>query len=429
MDESLVLQYYNNLHNLIKDEAFLTRELEIRQVPHKIVGLVGPRRAGKTFLMLNLMKKQLKRSIYFDFELTFFKNLDFKSILQIINLYEAHYQTKVQYIYFDEIQSLKQWQSTLRNFENMGYYIMISGSSSKLLNEQISTGLRGRTITYALFPFSFREFLRSKDVKLNKHYSIEEKTKILQLLKEYLSYGGFPEVVLRKEREMILKEYKDLIFFKDFIERFNIEHVEVATMIYEFLLQNFSCLISINKISNFIKQRTGTNKKNIVYSYINDLQKTFLFFFIEKYDASVFKRASWPKKTYVIDNGLTRFYAFNTDMGKLMENTVFLHLKRMENEHPYLQIYYYKTKNNKEIDFLIKEKENIGLIEVCYFFDQQHLDKIITAMEELNLETGMCISWDEERIYEKNGKKIRVVPLWKWLVNFPDSGNFFKIFS
>ncbi len=429
MDESLVLQYYNNLHNLIKDEAFLTRELEIRQVPHKIVGLVGPRRAGKTFLMLNLMKKQLKRSIYFDFELTFFKNLDFKSILQIINLYEAHYQTKVQYIYFDEIQSLKQWQSTLRNFENMGYYIMISGSSSKLLKEQISTGLRGRTITYALFPFSFREFLRSKDVKLNKHYSIEEKTKILQLLKEYLSYGGFPEVVLRKEREMILKEYKDLIFFKDFIERFNIEHVEVATMIYEFLLQNFSCLISINKISNFIKQRTGTNKKNIVYSYINDLQKTFLFFFIEKYDASVFKRASWPKKTYVIDNGLTRFYAFNTDMGKLMENTVFLHLKRMENEHPYLQIYYYKTKNNKEIDFLIKEKENIGLIEVCYFFDQQHLDKIITAMEELNLETGMCISWDEERIYEKNGKKIRVVPLWKWLVNFPDSGNFFKIFS
>ena len=264
MERGTIIQYYVNLHRFLKREKFIERELKIKEIPNKIISLIGPRRAGKTFYMLNLMRKRFKRSIYFDFEIGYFRELIFKEIMEIIKLDVEYFNSKVEYIFFDEIQSLEHWQNIVRSFENMEYHIFISGSSSKLLSKEISTALRGRKISYTIFPLSYKEFLKCKMFPMRKYYAIEEIVKIKKLLEEYLSYGSFPEIALKEEKELILKEYKDLIFFKDFIERFSIEHIEVAKFIFEFLLQNFSKEMSINKVSNFVTQKLKENKKNLV---------------------------------------------------------------------------------------------------------------------------------------------------------------------
>jgi predicted AAA+ superfamily ATPase len=416
IEENLILEFYKGLRNTLNKDI-LERELKIKEIKNKIIVIIGPRRAGKTYFLFQLMKKH-KKSIYFDFENYLFKYFGLKEILETIKIYEQYFNIKVKYLFLDEIQALKDWQNILRSFENQGYKLFITGSSSKLLSKEIATQLRGRSLSYLLLPFSFREFLKAKGFKINKYFSLEEKVKIINHLKEYLNFGGFPEVVLADEGEkfFILKDYIDTIFFKDFIERFKIGKIEVAKFIFEFLLQNYSSEISVNKINNYVQQKLKENKKNLVYEYVDKLTDTFLVFFIEKFDFSIYKRKTWPKKVYLVDNGLSLPFRFNEDKGKLMENIVFLHLKRQENQNPFQEIYYYKTKNNKEIDFLVKNRNKIELIEVTYEFDEERKKKLIKAMEELKLEESLCITWDEEDEIKEKGKKIKLIPLWKWLL-------------
>lgn len=136
--------------------------------------------------------------------------------------------------------------------DRTNYRVFITGSSSKLLPKEIATQLRGKSITYLLLGFSFREFLKAKKVKIEKVLSQIEKAKIKRLLKEYLDFGSFPEVILREEKERILKEYYDAIFFKDFIERHRLKSFNIANLIFSYFFQNFSSEISINRIINFL---------------------------------------------------------------------------------------------------------------------------------------------------------------------------------
>ena len=416
IEESLILEFYKSLKNTL-NKKILERELGIKEVENKIITIMGPRRAGKTYFLFQLMKKH-KESIYFDFENYLFRYFSLKEILETIKIYEQYFNIKVRCLFLDEIQALRNWQNILRSFENLGYKVFITGSSSKLLSKEIATQLRGRSLSYLLLPFSFREFLRAKGFELKEHVSLEEKVRIINYLKEYLNFGGFPEIVLADETDkfFILKDYIDVIFFKDFVERFKIEKIEVSRFIFEFLLQNYSSEISVNKINNYVRQKLRENKKNLVYEYVDKLTDTFLVFFVDKFDFSVYKRKSWPKKVYLVDTGLSLPFRFSQDKGKLMENVVFLELKRRENINPFQEIYYYKTKNGKEIDFLVKDKNKIELIEVCYEFDEEHKKKLIKAMKELSLKESLCITWDEEDVIEEKGFKIKLIPLWKWLL-------------
>ena len=418
INENLILEFYKSLRNTL-NKKILERELKIKEIENKIIAVIGPRRAGKTYFLFQLMKNY-KKSIYFDFENYLFKYFGLKEILETIKTYEQYFNTKIKYLFLDEIQVLKDWQNVLRSFENQGYGIFITGSSSKLLSKEIATQLRGRSISYLLLPFSFREFLKAKGFESNRYLSLEEKIKIINYLKEYLDFGGFPEIVLADEGDkfFILKDYIDTIFFKDFVERFKIEKIEIARFVFEFLLQNYSSEISVNKINNYVQQKLKENKKNVIYEYVDKLTNTFLVFFVDKFDFSVYKRKSWPKKVYLVDTGLSLPFRFSQDKGKLMENIVFLELKRKENENPFQEIYYYKTKSGKEIDFLVKDRNKLELIEVCYEFDEEHKKKLIKAMKELNLKESLCITWDEEDEIEEKGFKIKLVPLWKWLLDF-----------
>jgi len=190
----------------------------------------------------------------------------------------------------------------------------------------------------------------------------------------------------------------------------------VLRLLIKTLILNYSSLTSINRIYNFFKSLNIEVSKTSLYNYVELLEDVF-FVFKVKYFTNFKESESYLFKTYIVDNGFINLIVQdNKNKGKLMENVVFLELKRQENFNPFQEIYYYKTKNGKEIDFLVKDRNKIELIEVCYEFDEEHKKKLIKAMKELNLKESFCITWDEEDEIEEKGFKIKLIPLWKWLI-------------
>ncbi|MEM7826342.1 MAG: AAA family ATPase, partial [Candidatus Aenigmatarchaeota archaeon] len=297
-EKDFVLQYFTRLAERIESEKIFDRELKVDFLKNKAVAIIGPRRAGKTYFLLNVFKNN-RNAIYIDLEHSAFREITHKDIFEIISIFEEYFKSKVEKVIVDEIQNLVEWERLVRSLLDSGYYLMISGSSSKLLSKEVATQLRGRSITYLFLPLSFREYLEFKNMKKKKLFSISEKVKIIKLLEEFLEWGGYPEILVYPEKkEKILKEYFDTIFQKDFLERFEIVNTYVAKLLFEFILQNFSKELSLNKISNFVSSKLGKDLKNAVYDYAEKMPESLSVFFVEKFSKSVYERKTLGRKVY-----------------------------------------------------------------------------------------------------------------------------------
>jgi len=420
--EELVLEFFNRIEEKVSKEKIYKRELEINILKDKAISIIGPRRAGKTYYLYYLKKNF--GGIYIDFESVEFLRIETVEALRLIPLYENYFNTKAKNIFLDEVQNLKNWESLVRTLLSHGFNVFLSGSSSKLLSRELSTKLRGRTISYILLPLSFREYLIFKGFVIKNFLSLSEIENIKKSLREYLEYGGFPEVVLKEEREKILKEYLDLAFFKDFVERHKIKSIEVARIIFDYLIQNFSKEISVTKIQNFIENTLGIRTRTTIYSYLDKMLDTSFMFFIEKYSKGFYERKKSPKKVYLCDIGLTKVFRFSEDIGRRLENIVFLELLRKTNQSPLLEVYYFKDYQQREVDFLVKEGAKIKqLIQVTYAsskdeIDQREIKSLEKAYELFKSHRPelIIITWDYEDVIKYNNLEIKCIPLWKWLL-------------
>jgi predicted AAA+ superfamily ATPase len=287
----------------------VSRELEVSRRKDRVISVIGPRRAGKTYYFYQLMGEDRANSLYLNFEDTRLMDVTFKDIRDLIRIYIEIAGKAPRNIFFDEVQNVKNWELAIRELLDLQHYNMfVTGSSSKLLSREIATQLRGRTFSYLLLPFSFREFLRAKNVFTEK-MTMDEAAKIRGYLKEYLEFGGFPEVVFEEaEKERILKEYFEMILFRDIVERHKLKNISLARFLLSFLLQNFSKEISVNKVlKSLSSQRFG---KNTLYSYIDKIQDSVALFVLNRFSLRVYQRESWPKKIYLCDTGLTKVVRF-----------------------------------------------------------------------------------------------------------------------
>lgn len=391
----------------------------------KISAIVGPRRAGKTYLMYQYINqlKDKDRIIYLNFEderVLPIKKEDLDMILEAYyELYPENKDKKI-YLFFDEIQAAPLWQFFVRRLhEQENAEIWITGSSSKLLSTEIATQLRGRTLTYHVFPYSFKEFLKAKGVLLEKHFEYGQKRfEIKKLLQEYIEFGGFPEIANRDNalKAKILQEYFDMIFYKDLVERYKIRNFGAVKEMIIYLVNNFASYFSLGKYHKMLKSQGKKISINTLSAYLSCITDINFIFLVPKY-GKLKEQFANPKKAYSIDTGLINAVAFKTsqDMGRLYENTVFVELKRLG-----LEVYYWKSRY--ECDFLIKEKERIAqAIQVCLKITPENKERevggLLEAMDAFNLKEGIIITEDNEAEEEIGGKKIKYVPLWKWLLN------------
>jgi len=399
----------------------IERELKVKETKRRIVSIIGPRRAGKTYYFYQLIGKNKEKSLYLNFEDTRLIDVNFREIRDLIRIYKEITANEPEYLFFDEVQNIERWESALREIlDTDRYKIFITGSSSKLLSKEIATCLRGRTLTYNLLPFSFSEYLKAKNIStelINK----DEEVKIKRALKEYLEFGGFPEVVLEKEKERILREFYDLILFRDIMERHNLRNIGLAKFLLSYFAQNFSKEISVNKILNFFKSQGRKFGKNTLYDYIDKIQDSVAILFLNRYSKKIYIRESWPKKIYLCDTGISKVVRFLPDLGKLMENAVFLELLRRKNKKPLMEVYYLKG-NSNEVDFLLKEGMKVKrLIQVCYEIEDittrgREIKSLINASRDLECKSLEVITWDYEAEEKIKNKRIKFIPLWKWFV-------------
>ncbi|MEM2578490.1 MAG: ATP-binding protein [Candidatus Bathyarchaeia archaeon] len=398
------------------------RELKVPWRRDKIISIIGPRRAGKTYYFYQLINRNRADSLYLNFEDTRLYGVDFTGIRDLIRVYVEISGREPASIFFDEIQNLHGWEKAVRELLDLQRYnIFVTGSSSKLLSKEIATQLRGRTFSYMLLPFSFREYLKAKNVTVPEPLTMDTAAKIKAYLRDYLEYGGFPEVVFEEtEKTRILKEYSEMILFRDIIERHNLKNMNLARFLLSFFLQNFSGEFSINKIARSLGLRGFS--KNTLYSYVDKIQDSVAIFFLNRYSLKVYQRESWPKKAYLCDTGLARVAKFSEDIGKLMENAVFLELIRETNERPILEIYYWRNHQRGEVDFILKEGAQIQeLIQVTYArgrdeINRREIKSLLKASEKTGCKNLTTITWDYEDKTEMENKTVNFIPLWKWLL-------------
>ena len=379
---------------------------------NEIVIITGIRRCGKSSLLKLISKKLNEKFIYMNFDdirLTDFKVENFEDIEEIVS---EIYGIKTNVIYLlDEIQNVPSWERWVNNLYAKKIKVFVTGSNSSLLSSEISTFLTGRNKVIKLYPFSFREFLLFKKIKID-YQTTDERRAVSQAFNEYFEKGGFPLVIINDDLTLS-KQYFEDILNKDIIKRYNIKKVKELKDLILYLFSNVSKTYSYSTL----KQISSIKSLSMINNYIGHLKNVFVASTINKFDYSIKKQRVSSSKFYVLDNSFLKTVAFNfsENTGKRLENLVFIELVRRE-----VEVYYHLKKN--ECDFIIKEGLNITkAIQVCLILDNiatknREIDGLIEAMKEYNLKEGLILKLDKEEEFMIDGKKIIIKPVWKWLL-------------
>jgi len=391
----------------------------------------GVRRAGKTCLAKQLLKKKIEEGIkkeqtlYINFEDKKLEPYLNKDILD--NLYETYryYINKrdFAYIVLDEVQNVDGWEKWTRMMleKKENIKIIITGSGSKLITPKLASILTGRKITYELFPLSFKDFLKFK--KINKGYFTKKEQEAL--IREYIEFGSFPLTVLTDEIEQkkyFLQEVYDDIVTKDIMFRYKLREEAILRKVAYLTMSNFSSHVSIRKIRNSLKNimKSSISPSTLSY-YLEYFERSSLFLFFPILSYKIKEQMQYPKKVYCIDTGLINSVIpkFSENIGRLFENIVAIELRRRAKKEK--EIYYWKDSKG-EVDFVIKTGlKPSALIQVCYNIDdkktkEHEIQALLRAMQEFKLKEGLVITENYEAEEKIKGKKIKFMPLWKWLL-------------
>ena len=393
IEKSLVLQ---RLFLNKKQEGFNRESLAKLQLSTShILIITGVRRCGKSTLLQQISKKIKEEIIYFNFEdprIYGFELEDFTKLDEIVG-------DEIRYYFFDEIQNVEKWELFIRHLHDRDKRIAITGSNASLLSKELGTRLTGRNIQIELFPFSYTEYLMFLQLENN-----------LTSFNLYLEDGGFPEYLKSKHKEQHQQLFKDIVY-RDIIVRHGIRQAKTLIDIALFLIANVGKEYSLNGIKNTF----GVGSANSVADYIHWLEDSYVLFSMPRFSWSLKSVSINPKKVYCIDTGFAQAnsLSFSEDTGRLLENCVYLALRRK-----YKEIYYFKDKG--ECDFIVKEAQDIlYIIQVCAEIHSDNkareVNGLLAALTFFSKTEGLILTLNQEDVLMINDVKVRLLPVWKWL--------------
>ena len=384
---------------LTSNIGLLRTELQEIHLHNSFVTIIsGIRRCGKSTLLAQLLQKDNENTFFLNFDdprLFDFERNDFERLDNIIS--EEGYKN----VFFDEVQIIPEWERYIRQKLDEKIKIVVTGSNASLLSRELGTKLTGRNLMKELFPFSFEEYC-----------TFEKKEPSLNMVNNYLNFGGFPEYVSTKNEEVLSRLLNDLLT-RDIAVRYGVRDFRTLQRLTLFLLSNVSKLISANKLKNQFE----VGSTSTILEYLSHLETSYLLFFVPKFSYSIKKQDINPRKVYAIDTGLVNVnsLSFSDDIGQRFENLIYLHLRRKHNE-----IYYFSEKN--ECDFVVFEKGKIkSCIQVCYILNNDNLKReingILEVLEFFGKNEGIIITLNQKDTIKQNGKIIQVVPATDFLIN------------
>lgn len=397
--------YLEQKNFIDKSDTGLERELldEMHLNTSFVTIITGIRRSGKSTLLKQIINHKIDNCCYLNFEdprLTGFELKDFEKLDDIFSN-----EASDPYYIFDEIQIVPFWEKFVRNKQDIGTKIIITGSNASLLSKELGTRLTGRHIDYELFPFSYNEFVQITGQQANANS-----------LSDYLSKGGFPEYLKYNTQEILFRLSDDIIY-RDIAVRYGIKNHKTLKELLLYLLTNSGKLYSYNKLKHLF----SVGSSNTLIDYLSFFENSYLLFSVPKFSYSIKKQIYNPKKIYSIDTGFTNALSlsFSEDSGRKLENAIFIFLKKK-----YKNLFYFTGKY--ECDFLVRDKSKIiSAIQVCYNLNNDNLDReingLLEAMEATNLKEGIIVTYDQDDHFEKDKKNILVIPAWKYLSGWPNS--------
>lgn len=359
--------------------------------------VTGIRRCGKSTLQLQIQKKYFDgKGLFLHFEDPRLSNIE---AADFERLYNEILKRKTKILFFDEIQIVKGWEIFVNQLLREDFHVFITGSNATLLSKELGTHLTGRHFSNELFPFSYKEFLSYKNLKPNENS-----------FSKYLQDGGMPDY-LRTGVKKYLNDLLNDILIRDISVRHGVKEVNSLRQLAVYLLSNIGNLVSANSLTGMFGIKSGTT----IMDYFSYLQDAYLLDFIPMFDYSVKKQIRNPQKVYATDLGIyhQNKIAFSPNEGHILENAVYLHLRRQGNE-----IYYFK--NIGECDFVTAHNgmpEN--LFQVCSHVNsmnvQRETDGLFSAMGYFRKDKALIITHNQTDTFKKDDKTIELVPAWKWM--------------
>lgn len=398
-------------------EPYVSRNLVIAPGENDLIKVIlGPRRAGKSFYAMHLLNAMGSFG-YVNFDDEFLSGLsDTHALMDAVDEIWANPVN----LLFDEIQNLEKWELFLNRLQRQGRNLIVSGSNAHLLGSELSTHLTGRHLPYALFPFSFSEYVRLKQPDAA---ALDFNTTPL-LLVSYLREGGFPEPLFKAvERRFYLTTLLDSIIYKDIVRRFRLRTQTGIHATARYLLSNTGSEYSNARIAEI----SGCKSVKTAEKHIGFLQQAFLFFSLPRFSWKVREQVRTNRKIYCIDNGFIAGSGFSigAQTGRLAENLTAIALYKQQLQGK-LELFFWKNRDNHEVDFLLKQDNAVRqLIQVCWDISdsrvrEREIRALLSAGAELKCDSLLLLT-DREEATEQHawfGKtgEIRFQPLWKWLL-------------
>lgn len=372
--------------------AFLPGNLK----KHALI-ISGIRRCGKSTLLHQFLNRQTANTLYLNFDVPALYNFelnDFKLLDEIIH------KRRAAYLFFDEIQVIKGWELFIRQKLDENHRVFVTGSNASLLSRELGTKLTGRHISKELYPFSYGEFCKYRNLSKNK-----------ESLNKYLESGGFPEYIKTENHEILSTLVNDILY-RDIAVRHNIRDISSLKQLLIFLASNVSNLVSATRIKKFLHIKSTAT----VLDYFSFFELAYLVYFVPKFSYSQKVQLVNPRKVYFIDNGLLNEItaSFNKDYGRKLENFILTELRMRGYE-----LYYYHE-NGKECDFVvIKKRTPFQLIQVCHVLNHENenreIEGLLDAMRFFDLQEGFIITINQHDTIIFKDKKINIVPAYTFI--------------
>ncbi len=397
--------------------AMMTNVQTLSQTGQVMV-LTGLRRVGKSTLMQALRHAQGHTHYYLNFDddrLVRFELEDFQVLLELFLEFYGEEDT----FYFDEIKNIPQWERFIRRLHDEGKRIFITGSNATLFSKELGTRLTGRYVQIEVLPFSFQEFLNYQKIEAPnlERVTTVKKAEIKKQFNAFYKIGGIPQYI-RKQKIEILQGLYESVLYRDIIARYRLTNERPIKELVYYLASNIGKDVSFNALRKLL----GLGSATTVSEYCHHLADSYLCFFINRYDVSLKKQMNTSKKVYFIDAGLAQSigFRFSEDRGRLLENMVYLALRRFHGP----EIYFYRE--DKECDFLLRKGNHIeAVIQVCADLENaqtklREFDGLIAAMKAFGLTKGLILTenqaGNETVVREDHSFYIEIMPIWQWLL-------------
>lgn len=413
--------------------ALTPREASLPGLPGKADAVIGMRRSGKSYFLFQQIQQLLERSV--PRRRMLYVNLEDERLLPLKaqelglipeSLYRRFPESRAETCWFflDEVQNVPGWERFVRRLlDTENVRVVVTGSSAKLLSQEIATSLRGRSLPTELLPFSFRESLLHSGVAAPDRWppAAQTRSRLERAMLDHIDVGGFPEVQSLSPdlRVRVLQDYVHVVVLRDVIERHQVTNPGAVRALVRQLLAAPAAPFSVHKAFNDLKSQGFRLGKDTVYEYFRYLEDAFLIFPVEIDSQSVRARMTHPRKCYLIDPGLARAFSYRAagDLGWLLENVVYLELRRRA-----YQVNYAVTPLGREIDFVARRRGHPDqLIQVCADLGnaktrERELGALTEALRERPGARGTVVSLHDEETVKLGRRTVRIVPAWRWLL-------------